>query len=143
VTQKLVEINEGEGDEPRIKLPADVVKWMRNRPQPPSYNAYICRRRPQHIIITIDVHSGVTPMFLGCKFDHCEAEMISASYPNNGRGPVPEHLREKPLWLWHRPNEHEFRGMPPEVRGHVMQGGLVLREYGKSFAEWEKEHAKA
>ena len=136
---KLVDILANEGEHPLLKMPADVVEWMRDRPQPPSYNAYICRRRPPHIILAIDIHSGVTPMFLGCKYPHCESEMISAGYPNNGAGPVPEHLREKPVWLWYRPSEPEFRKMPPEVRGHVMQGGLILRECPQSLAQFEEE----
>lgn len=139
MTQKLVDILEGEGEEPRIKLPADVVTWMRNRPQPPSYNAYICRRRSQHIILAIDIHSGVTPMFLGCKYEHCASEMISAGYPGDGAGPVPQHLRGKPVWIWYRPADPEFRTMPPELRGHIMQGGLALRRSDKTLEELEEE----
>lgn len=140
MTQRLVPIPKGYGEEPRIKLPADVLEWAQSRPQPPSFNAYICRRRPQHIIITVDIHSGVTPMFLQCRFDeHCKSEAISAGYPNHGRGPIPEHLRDKPLFLWYRPDEDEFRKEPAEVRGHVMQGGLIIKPAGKSLAEWEDE----
>lgn len=141
MSQKLVPIPKGYGEEPRIKLPADVLEWAQSRPQPPSFNAYICKRRKDHIIITIDIHSGVTPMFLRCRADgdHCQSESISAGYPHNGRGPVPGHLRDKPLFIWYRPNEEEFRKEPPEVRGHVMQGGLIIRAAGKSLAEWEDE----
>lgn len=141
MVQKLIDIAEGEGNEPRIKLPEEVVAWIRNRPQPPSFNSYICRRRPQHIIITIDIHSGVTPMFLACRADgdRCRSESISAGYPGGGLGPIPDHLRDKPLFLWYRPDEEEFRKEPPEVRGHVMQGGLIIKPAGKSLAEWEDE----
>ena len=139
MVQKLIDIEPHEGEHPLIKLPEDVVAWMRDRPQPPSFNAYICRRRRDHIIVTVDIHSGVTPMFLGCRYTYCTSESISAGYPNDGRGPVPDHLRDKPLWLWYRPSEPEFRKEPPEVRGHVMQGGLIRRESAKKLDEFMED----
>lgn len=142
MVQKLIEIPENAGYKPLVKLPEDVVKFIAERPyQPPSYNGYICRRRPQHIILCVDVHSGVTPMFLGCRHEHCDSSMVSAGYPNNGQGPVPEHLRDKPLYLWYRPSEDEFRKLPAEVRGHVMQGGLVLNEHPTTLAHFEQSWA--
>lgn len=140
MTQKLVEIPEGMGEEPRLKMTQEAIDWCLQRPAP-AYNAYICRRRQAHLIVTVDIHPGVTPMFLGCKNPHCESEMISAGYPDNGAGPVPPHLRNKPVWLWYRPNEDEFRKMPPEMRDHIMRGGLALRDGDRTYAEWEADNA--
>lgn len=144
MTQKLIDILPNEGEHPLIKLPEKVVEFIRDKPQPPSYNAYICRRRSNHIFITVDIHSGVTPMFMKCRAvgDHCSSEAISAGYPNDGRGPVPEHLHGKPLFIWYRPSEPEFRKEPPEVRGHVMQGGLIIRPADRTLAQFIKEWEK-
>lgn len=131
-------VPEGEGEEPRMALPQSVIDWMKNRPAPPLYNGYQCKRRPDHVIITIDIHSGVTPMFLGCRFnEHCKSQSVSMGYPNNGAGPVPHGLRKSPLWLWYRPSLGEFLNLNPESSDHIMQGGLLIKPAGVSLDEWE------
>jgi hypothetical protein len=143
VTQKLVDIQPEEGDHPLIKLPADVVEWMRGRPQPPLYNAYICRRRPAHIIICVDIHPGVTPMFLSCRDEHCDSDMVSAGYPGErGAGPLPDRLRDKPLWVWYRMSEPELRKANDMERAHVLQGGLKIRRCPQTLAQFEAEWAR-
>jgi hypothetical protein len=106
------------------------------------YNAYICRRRAKHIIVTVDIHAGVTPMFLSCRDPHCDSDMVSAGYPGGGKGPVPDHLRDKPVWVWYRMSEPEFRKEPAEVRGHVLQGGLKIRPCPLTLDQFEAEWAR-
>ena len=137
----LVEIPAGQGEEPRLKLTQDIIDWMLDRPQPPLFNAYTCRRRPQHGIITIDIHSGVTPMFLACKHPHCDADMVSNGYPNNGAGPVPEFLWDRPAWEWFRPSEPEWRKCSTALKDHILRGGLDMRDTGLTFRQWYEREA--
>lgn len=141
---KHVQVAEGQGDEPRIKLKQHVIEFINSGkvPRPPAYNAYQCQRRKGHIIITIDIHPGVTPFGMACRYDHCPGEAYSMMYPSN---PMPDVLRSCPLWLWYRPSLTEYMKEQPQTREHIDMGGLLLRKATITLdafeAGWEKHGA--
>lgn len=138
-------VPEGQGDEPRISLKSDVITFINSGqvPRPPALNAYQCERRSGHIIMTIDIHPGVTPMFMGCKYQHCPGTMRSQMYPS---APLPETLLKlAPLWLWYRPSNPELtRDHHDGVFQHVSQGGLLSRRCPQNveqfMEEWNAHH---
>lgn len=86
-------------------------------------NAYHCETCGGYIV-TIDVDSGVTPMFLGCRAaDECKGRMASMMYPPEPWGS----LDSTPGWEWYRPSERAARKMDSATFEHVKQGGLLLR----------------
>lgn len=133
----------GQGDEPRINLSQEVLTFVNSSkvPTPPAVNAYQCERRPGHIILTVDMHPGVTPMFMSCKYPHCPGTAKSNGYPT---GPVPEVLKGAPLWVWYRPNVHELVKVSRQTLEHVQNGGLLLRRCPQNIdqfmEEWNAHH---
>ena len=76
-------------------------------------------------IVTVDLHAGVTPMYLACRNPKkCSGIMNSMGYP------APQ---SKPAWLgepthgWYRPDFIDDEAETEEA-DHLMDGGLLLRE---------------
>lgn len=136
-------VPEGQGDEPRIALDSEVIEFINSSkvPNPPALNAYQCERRKGHIIMTVDIHPGVTPMFMECKYEHCPGTAGSLMYP---WAPLPEILKKMKLWIWYRPSANEFASSDLATQQHVLQGGLSLRAGDKNFdqfmEEWNAHH---
>lgn len=81
-------------------------------------------------IVTIDRHTGVTPMFVKC--GHCGGMATSRMY-KVGPGLQPTHEWFRPAALREFPEN--YRG--PQSLDHVARGGLLLRPLGKKD-EWLK-----
>jgi hypothetical protein len=99
-----------------------------------KFNVYTCPEG--HHTVTFDVDDGVTPMFLGCRYDGtetgCGLTAESACYPDS---PLPDILRvkfEQFGWEWYRPSVKWARRKGPETLDHVQRGGLVLRRHEAS-----------
>lgn len=117
-----------DGDTPLLMLPASVVAWLEER-----RSAHVGHHRMNGwkcavcglVTVCVDVHTGVTPMFLGCRrTPGCKGMATSASYPD---APLPPDLPQ-PGWEWYRPSAHEFVRHNDEAKEHVRKGGLLLRE---------------
>jgi hypothetical protein len=131
-------VPEGQGDNPRIALKADTLAFINSDkvPTPPALNAYQCERRKGHIIVTVDMHPGVTPMFMRCKYEHCPGTAKSMMYP---WAPMPDKLKRAPFWIWYRPSTVEFETLNMLVRDHISNGGLLLRLAEQSVDEFMEE----
>lgn len=109
-------------------------------------NLYVCESC-EGVIATIDVHDGTTPAFLGCRAtDGCTGMMQSQWYPPEpwadrftahlGKIVEAGKVESRDLdveipdvtFEWYRPNPRETKKLKGEVRDHVAQGGLLLRE---------------
>lgn len=115
----LVQVPEGEGDEPRIQMTQDVIDYIAQSPGGP--NPYQCKACGQ-LTITVHLHHGVTPMFLACK--RCGGEAVSAMYPD---GPIPAELAHEAVWEWYRPGQDEYGRLVGARRDHIDRGGVMLR----------------
>jgi hypothetical protein len=103
-------------------------------------NAYWCDDC-RHYIVTRDVHKGVTPMFLACRFlgdprdpaNTCKGTMRSMMYPPLESWPEHPDLGG-PSWEWFKPTVRQVRRMRRrgDLAGveHVEKGGLLLRPVG-------------
>ena len=88
-----------------------------------SMNGYSCDQCGG-MTMTIDVHVGVTPMFLGCRAtEGCSGTGVSRSYPPK----LPPEGHRSPEWEWARPDADAFAELSESMREHVLRGGLVLR----------------
>ena len=89
-------------------------------------NAYVCSACG-HIMVTIDLEDGTTPMFLSC--DESGKRSTSAFYN------VPAGMA--PAFAWKKPDKSEFKKFRAEVReavrDHVERGGLCLYRIGKGL----------
>jgi hypothetical protein len=136
-------VPEGQGDNPRIALDTSVIEFINSDkvPTPPALNAYQCERRKGHIIVTIDIHPGVTPAFMGCKYPHCPGMSRSMFYP---AAPMPDKLKLAPIWVWYRPSSVEFDKESAASKHHILQGGLEIRHCSQNFdqfmEEWNAHH---
>lgn len=141
-SQQLVDAPEG--DDPRMQVTPDLAAWITERASQPRLNAYKCEACGR-IMVTRDLHAGVTPMFLDCRTtEGCQGTAASAGYPS---GPMPEGY--PPVTLeWYRPSATELERMRTKARDrnpltgqptdrarmeaamvdHVMRGGLALRD---------------
>lgn len=82
-------------------------------------NGYQCRNpRCGHLLITIDLDDGVTPMMKRCPT--CGEMATSLFYRIDQSLPIEGY--------WYRPKS--TRGMSREMRQHVEQGGLDYRDAG-------------
>ena len=82
-------------------------------------NVYACGFG--HFTKTIDIHAGVTPMFMSCP--QCGSQSTSSFYKDT----QPE---IKPSHEWFRPSLKEcmkFRGKSEAMLDHILMGGLELR----------------
>lgn len=121
--------------EPPVRLEPLVEDGLRQRHQRMAghhgVNAYKCDDC-QQLVVTLDLHVGTTPMFLGCRATPgCGGRMVSSGYPR-GHDPLPERIREQLAWTWYRPGEHELRWLranEPGMYDHVQRGGLALRPW--------------
>lgn len=97
-------------------------------------NAYRCEECGE-IIVTVDRDAGTTPAFMTCKATECcRGRMTSAWYQ------LPGELQEvEPDYEWYAPDDEELEeaieearertshDVGPGMRGHVENGGLLLR----------------
>lgn len=133
-----------EGDDPRMQVTPDLAAWIADRADQPRLNAYKCGTC-YRVMVTRDLHAGVTPMFLACRTtEGCQGRAVSSGYP---AGPMPEGY--PPVTLeWYRPSATEVERMRSKARernpltgspteqaqteaamlGHLMGGGLALRD---------------
>ena len=89
------------------------------RPKVNAYDCPICNKAA----ITRDVDDGVTPMLLGCRMTPgCKGLSQSRFYR------VPQEWWDCARFEWYKPTEKQARKMSEGMRGHIQQGGLVLRE---------------
>ena len=111
-----------DGDWPLIKLPKDVVEYMKQQ-EPRGYNVYTCKVCGSERI-TKDIHTGVTPMFMPCTQDNGDCTGIAVS------GMYSTPISKEAGWEWYRPNTLEFGNLQRagHHRDHVMRGGLLIRE---------------
>jgi hypothetical protein len=97
------------------------------------YNGYICAKCHKGFL-TLDVDMGVTPMFSQCfATEGCSGQARSMGYPD---GEPPEALGD-PIIHWVRPSEEEFKHLPPQLKEHVAQGGLI-RKATEAAPDWVK-----
>jgi hypothetical protein len=136
-------VAEDQGDSPRISLDPEVIAWINSAKvsKPPAFNAYQCERRRGHIIVTVDMHPGVTPAFMGCKYSHCPGTSKSMFYPT---GPMPDVLKSCPLWVWYRPSVRELMDKSQTEVEYINKGGLFLRRCPQTvdqfMEEWNAHH---
>lgn len=97
---------------------------------PDRINVYVCDTCKSHIV-TIDIHEGVTPMWLPCKHLACSGMAESSMYPS--RRPIPVHIGA-PQWEWYTPQFGEYINLSSGEREHVNQGGLLLRRRVLAYA---------
>lgn len=81
-------------------------------------NCYVCKCG--YVTKTIDIHEGVTPMFLTC--DCCKGTGISTGYHDITPDKAPE-------YEWFVPTLQEFlkHRKSPAMIEHLLLGGLELR----------------
>lgn len=103
---------------------ADMVK-DREYPGPGAINAYRCPTCERYRVVQ-HVDKGVTPMFMICADPDCKGQAVSMMYPDQKH--IPEKIRKAVRWEWYRPDMKEYRKLDPDVRSHVLQGGLLIRE---------------
>lgn len=130
MNQVMHDVAVGDGEEPRIMLPDEVVTWLEGRPAVPLWNGYKCERCGR-VIITIDIHRGVTPFTLACRVgSKCRGTMKSNMYPGDGAPPPVEYQQRYAdrVWHWYRPNQSDLMSCDSNTREHVMRGGLLLRK---------------
>lgn len=95
-----------------------------------AINAWKCEKCGQ---LTVARHAdeGVTPMFLACRasgnVEDCGGRAVSSGYPSE---PIPYRILNRLEWEWYKPTLIELQAMEPEMRRHIMQGGLALRRIG-------------
>lgn len=89
-----------------------------------KYNGYVCNKCDK-AYLTLDIDNGVTPMFMPClATEGCDGRAHSMGYPE---GDPPASMGE-PIIHWVRPKDmREFLSLPPAVKQHVRQGGLIRR----------------
>lgn len=131
MTDDTARVKPGDGEEPRLLLPTEVVNWLEGRPAVPLWNGYKCESCGK-VIITIDVHRGVTPFTLACRVNtaFCKGTMKSFGYPKDGV-PPPEEFQQRykdRVWHWYRPNQAEFIALDFGSMDHVMRGGLLIKK---------------
>lgn len=98
------------------------------------YNGYICNECKLGYL-TLDIDPGTTPMFGPCfATPGCKGRAHSMGYPT---GEPPISLGE-PIIYWIKPSGKAFDKLSPEMKVHVMQGGLI-RKATESAADWVKE----
>jgi hypothetical protein len=91
--------------------------------------------------VTIDVHAGTTPMFLGCRapagedartglpLQPCAGKAESMGYTDPAGWPG---FKGKPIpeWEWYMPlgkHADKIRRTDPATFDHIRRGGLLLR----------------
>jgi ssDNA-binding Zn-finger/Zn-ribbon topoisomerase 1 len=87
------------------------------------------------VTLVVQVHHGVTPMFLACRYPDCEGTGSSLMYPwermgtfrRDGDDRLPARVAEQVEWEWYRPTGAALERMNREMRQHVQQGGLDIR----------------
>lgn len=90
-------------------------------------NQYTCKDCGEKIT-TVNADEGTTPMFIGCRAsDECKGLMASEWYR------VPQTL--VPGFVWYTPDANELAELDGASRGHVKQGGLLLRQMAEG-GEW-------
>lgn len=102
--------------------------WWKSAKEMVGRENFYYDRACQFGIVTVDLHPGVTPMFLSCRNPKkCTGVMNSMGYPDP---------RSKPAWLgqatyeWYRPDSIEDDDT--EEADYVIGGGLLLREVKES-----------
>lgn len=95
----------------------------------PRWNYYRCPKC-HHMFVTVEIHEGVTPMFLRCRNrGGCPGQMHSAMYLPVENWPLV--VRREADGEWYSPGERERRKMKrkyPALYEHVKAGGLILRK---------------
>lgn len=99
-------------------------------------NGYLCGVCNRYTV-TVDVHDGVTPMFLTCRASGDSEECLGratsmmyadpATWPNHGQPRAPQ-----PEWEWYKPvgvEADRIRHGDPQTWDHVRRGGLLLRPH--------------
>lgn len=87
------------------------------------YNAYGCSMCGK-AYLTLDIDPGVTPMFMPCfATQGCKGQAVSQGYPE---GDPPAYMGE-PIIHWVRPEPHELKHLPPQLKQHALKGGLIRK----------------
>jgi hypothetical protein len=88
-------------------------------------NAYFCSHC-RKTTITVDVDSGVTPMFILCPY--CSATASSFMYQLPGC----MHINIKADYEWYHPIGLDYDKLSVGEKDHVDKGGLIMRKRTKS-----------
>jgi DNA-directed RNA polymerase subunit RPC12/RpoP len=81
------------------------------------HNVYVCHACATNTI-TVDRDKGPTTMALACP--QCGKVAISSGYPRAASA-------LEPTVEWYRPKLDEFQCLGPDLRAHVLNGGLLAR----------------
>lgn len=118
-----------DGDEPLVNLPAKCVEYLmlmkeqtKNHHHINAWECDICG----NYTVCINIHTGVTPMFLGCRrVWGCHGMARSFGYPEEL---PPKVITDLLAWEWYRPSQTEYDKLDLPNRNHVDSGGLLLRK---------------
>lgn len=121
-------------DQPPAKYPPRTLEWIAAAHRDAGrLNVWLCETCGVGVLC-VDEHPGVTPMMVShhtlgdpdcagmCASQFYRRDKI-LEYAPAYRG----HTNLEPTYEWYRPSEVELRGENAEVRGHVYQGGLLVR----------------
>ena len=81
-------------------------------------NIYTCGKCGKHVV-TINIHEGITPAFIKCRFN-CIGRMDSSFHRVN--------QDIKPDYIWYKPLTEEYNALPSFMKSHVDDGGLLIKE---------------
>jgi hypothetical protein len=101
--------------------------------EPNRVNCYVCAACG-HVMKTIDVHHGVTPMFLTC--DKCGDGSAASTFFNDVRPDI------EPTYEWFVPTLQELKKYKrnPAMLDHIFRGGLDKRKIVKPAHIQESHH---
>lgn len=103
------------------------------------FNIYDCENG--HEVVTLNIHEGVTPMFMNCpkckKLGHHKVKCTSRWFD------VPQDFSLQPDIEWFKPTREQIKKLDPVSRDHVKKGGLMDRPaYKTGHALWHPEYGE-
>lgn len=92
-------------------------------------NAYFCKSC-RRITLTVDIDSGVTPMFISCP--HCSGQATSFMYQIPGCMRFDFSSRVASVFPadfeWYKPDDKELKTLGKSDKQHIKDGGLLMRK---------------
>lgn len=108
-----------DGDSPRLWIDRTTFLFLMQHPIR-GKNVYVCDENASHRQVTVDIHRGVTSFLKKCPVKGCSGIGTSSMYI------VVDDA--EPEWEWFRPSRDEYKGLNPEMKEHVIRGGLMIRK---------------
>lgn len=107
------------------KRPGEKVADMLDTPGVAgAINAYVCNLC-YRLTVVQHIDKGVTPKYMACQATRgCEGSSRTMNYPPD----PPQKVVDAVRWEWYRPDLKEYRQLNPEIKQHILTGGLCLRE---------------